>query len=55
MRSLTDKSEHLPSGAWLGSAADAMLLSRELTARVRGEVHFDEGYQALYSKCSGQS
>ena len=49
MRSLADKSEHLPSGAWRGSAADARLLARELSARIRGEVHFDEGYQALYS------
>ncbi|HKT13564.1 MAG TPA: FAD-linked oxidase C-terminal domain-containing protein [Terriglobia bacterium] len=49
MRSLTDKSEHLPSGAWRGSAADARLLFRELSAHIRGEVHFDEGHQALYS------
>lgn len=49
MRSLTDKREYLPAGAWRGSPADARLLARELSTRIRGEVHFDEGYQALYS------
>ncbi len=54
-KSLADEPENMPAGAWRGSSADANSLAGELSARIQGEVRFDEGRRALYSTDSSNS